>query len=116
MHNVAITSKAGSALETVRLPVGLPARAAHCTAVQGSARQRKAKQSGNGFGLYQFAFKPDPEDSGRFRSITMAIQQARIKITGIAPLLQNNPQTADPFNRYAKAKKAITKRTAKTES
>ncbi len=46
----------------------------------------------------------------------MAIRQARIKITGIAPLLQNNPQTVDPFNRYAKAKKAITnKRTAKTD-
>lgn len=46
----------------------------------------------------------------------MAIQQAKIKVTGINPLLQNNPQTVDPFNRYAKAKKVITnKRTAKTE-
>ncbi len=46
----------------------------------------------------------------------MAIRQARIKITGIAPLLQNNPQTVDPFNHFAKAKKAITdKRTAKTD-
>lgn len=46
----------------------------------------------------------------------MAIQQARIIVTGIAPLLQNNPQTVDPFNHYAKAKKAITnKRTAKTD-
>lgn len=46
----------------------------------------------------------------------MSIQQAAIKITGISPLLQNNPQTVDPFNRYAKAKKAITnKRTAKTD-
>ena len=46
----------------------------------------------------------------------MAIQQANIKITGISPLLQNNPQTVDPFNRYAKLKKAITnKRTAKTD-
>lgn len=46
----------------------------------------------------------------------MAIQQARIKITGISPLLQNNPQSVDPFNRYSKAKKVITnKRTAKTE-
>lgn len=46
----------------------------------------------------------------------MAIRTATIKITGIAPLLMNNPQTVDPFNRYAKAKKAITnKRTAKTE-
>ena len=46
----------------------------------------------------------------------MAIQQAKIVVTGISPLLQNNPQTVDPFNRYAKAKKAITdKRTAKTD-
>lgn len=46
----------------------------------------------------------------------MAIQQAHIIVTGIAPLLQNNPQTVDPFNDYAKAKKAITnKRTAKTD-
>lgn len=46
----------------------------------------------------------------------MAIQQIEVTITGINPLLQNNPQTVDPFNRYAKAKKAITaKRTAKTD-
>ena len=46
----------------------------------------------------------------------MAIQQARISVAGISPLLQNNPQTVDPFNRFAKAKKAITnKRTAKTD-
>lgn len=46
----------------------------------------------------------------------MTIQQAQLVITGIAPLLQNNPQTVDPFNTYAKAKKAITnKRTAKTD-
>ena len=46
----------------------------------------------------------------------MAIQQARIVVAGISPLLQNNPQTVDPFNHYAKAKKAITnKRTAKTD-
>lgn len=46
----------------------------------------------------------------------MAIQQAQIIVTGISPLLQNNPQTVDPFNHYAKAKKAITnKRTAKTD-
>lgn len=45
----------------------------------------------------------------------MAIQQAIIKITGIGSLLQNNPQTVDPFNRYAKAKKAITNKRAKTD-
>lgn len=46
----------------------------------------------------------------------MAIQSALVKITGMDYLLQNNPQTVDPFNRYSKAKKAITnKRTGKTE-
>lgn len=46
----------------------------------------------------------------------MAIQQASIKITGINYLLQNNPQTVDPFNRFTKAKKAITsKGVRKTE-
>ena len=46
----------------------------------------------------------------------MAIQQAIVKVTGVGPLLQNNPQTVDPFNRFAKAKKAITnKRVAKTD-
>lgn len=45
----------------------------------------------------------------------MAIRHASVKITGIAPMLQNNPQTVDPFNRYAKAKKAITNKRAKTD-
>jgi len=45
----------------------------------------------------------------------MAIQQARITITGIGPLLQNNPQTVDPFNRYTKMKKPLTSKKAKTE-
>lgn len=46
----------------------------------------------------------------------MAIRQATISIAGISPLLQNNPQTVDPFNPYAKAMKAITnKRSGKTE-
>ena len=45
----------------------------------------------------------------------MAIQQARIKITGISPLLQNNPQTVDPFNFFAKAKKLITNKRIKTD-
>lgn len=48
--------------------------------------------------------------------IEMAIRQASVSITGINPLLQNNPQTVDPFNRYAKEKKKITnKRSHKTD-
>jgi hypothetical protein len=30
------------------------------------------------------------------------MQQAKIKVTGINPLLQNNPQTVDRFNQYTK--------------
>jgi hypothetical protein len=45
----------------------------------------------------------------------MAIQQARIAITGVSPLLQNNPQTVDPFNSYAKEKKQITNKKKKTD-
>ncbi|WP_412479885.1 hypothetical protein [Azonexus sp. IMCC34839] len=46
----------------------------------------------------------------------MAIREASVSVNGISPLLQNNPQTVDPFNYYAKAKKAITnKRTSKTD-
>jgi hypothetical protein len=45
----------------------------------------------------------------------MAIQQALVTITGIGPLLQNNPQTVDPFNRYSKMKKPLTSKKNKTE-
>jgi len=46
----------------------------------------------------------------------MAIQQALVVITGFAPLLMNNPQTVDPFNKYTKLKKPITnKKAGKTE-
>ena len=45
----------------------------------------------------------------------MSIQQARVTITGIGPLLQNNPQTVDPFNRYTKLKKPLTSKKQKTE-
>lgn len=45
----------------------------------------------------------------------MSIQQARVTITGIGPLLQNNPQTVDPFNSYSKAKKPLTSKKSKTE-
>lgn len=45
----------------------------------------------------------------------MAIQSAHIKIEGINYLLQNNPQTVDPFNSYSKAKKSITARRTKTD-
>lgn len=45
----------------------------------------------------------------------MAIQTARVKITGINYLLQNNPQTVDPFNKFSKLKKAITAKRIKTD-
>ena len=45
----------------------------------------------------------------------MAIQQANIKITGLNYLLTNNPQTVDPFNRFSKAKAALTGKKKKTD-
>ncbi len=47
----------------------------------------------------------------------MAIKTLRAKFTGITPLLQNNPQTVDPFNKYAKLKKPLTNKrgAAKTD-
>ncbi len=45
----------------------------------------------------------------------MSIQQIRVKVTSQRPLLQNNPQTVDPFNRYTKLKKAITAKKKKTD-
>jgi hypothetical protein len=45
----------------------------------------------------------------------MAIQQATITLTGTNYLLLNNPQTADPFNNFAKKMKGITKKKIKTD-
>jgi hypothetical protein len=45
----------------------------------------------------------------------MAIQQLTIKYTGIDQLLQNNPQTVDPFNKFSKEKKLITDKKKKTD-
>jgi hypothetical protein len=36
-------------------------------------------------------------------------------ITGTEPLLLNNPQTVDPFNKYAKAKSILTSKKVKTD-
>lgn len=38
-----------------------------------------------------------------------------IRVTGVEPLLLNNPQTVDPFNRYAKEKKLYTGKRSKTD-
>lgn len=44
------------------------------------------------------------------------METLNFKVTGIDSILLNNPQTVDPFNRYAKAKAIITKKGArKTE-
>jgi hypothetical protein len=70
-----------------------------------------------GFGEHQGSNNLPRHNRGTLGKETeMAIQQAKIIVTGISPLLQNNPQTVDPFCAYAKAKKAITaKRTSKTD-
>lgn len=43
------------------------------------------------------------------------MKSLNVKITGIEPLLLNNPQSVDPFNRYAKASKEITAKRKKTD-
>ena len=43
------------------------------------------------------------------------MQNIHVKFNGITPLLQNNSQVVDPFNRYAKAKKPLTAKRSKTD-
>ena len=46
----------------------------------------------------------------------MAMRQASIAITGVRPLLQNNPQTVDRFNKYARRMAEINaKKTRRTD-
>lgn len=46
----------------------------------------------------------------------MSIQTLSATITGVSPLLQNNPQTVDRFNKYAKAMARInSKKTKRTD-
>ena len=46
----------------------------------------------------------------------MSIRTMQLKVTGISPLLINNPQTADPLNKYAKQKKTFTSKRDKTDN
>jgi len=43
------------------------------------------------------------------------MEKITYKITGVEPLLLNNPQTVDPFNKFARAKKNITNKRKKTD-
>jgi len=45
----------------------------------------------------------------------MAMKTLTAKFTGISPLLQNNPQPVDAFNKYAKLKKPLTAKRTKTD-
>jgi hypothetical protein len=46
----------------------------------------------------------------------MAMRNATVKITGVTPLLMNNPQTVDRFNKFAKRMSAINaKKTRRTD-
>lgn len=46
----------------------------------------------------------------------MAMRTARIAVTGVSPVLQNNPQTVDRFNRFAKRMAQINaKKTRRTD-
>lgn len=43
------------------------------------------------------------------------MQSIKFKMTGICPLMLNNPQTANPMNEYAKALKELTSKRSKTD-
>ena len=43
------------------------------------------------------------------------MESINFTVKGAEPLLLNNPQTVDPFNPYARSKKEITKKRAKTD-
>lgn len=45
----------------------------------------------------------------------MSIRQVKVKFNGISPLLLNNPQMVDVFNKYSKEMKKITNKRSKTE-
>ena len=91
-----------------------PADARHRKALQGKAWQSIAKQHGLSIqpsGLAGMLSQPVRQTSGvtsTSTETTMTIQSAKIAITGINYLLQNNPQTVDPFNKFSKLKKGIT--------
>ncbi len=46
----------------------------------------------------------------------MAIKEITVKFIGISPLLQNNPQTVDVFNRYSKLKKPLSDKRGKAKT
>ena len=46
----------------------------------------------------------------------MTFQYLNCKITGVAPILFNNGQMADPMNRFAKALKQVSSKRAKTDA
>ena len=43
------------------------------------------------------------------------MQSLKVRVTGIEPLLLNNPQSVDPFNKYAREAKKITSQRKKTD-
>ena len=45
----------------------------------------------------------------------MAIKNLKVKFDGMSPLLQNNAQTVDIFNKYSKLKKPLTSKRSKTD-
>jgi hypothetical protein len=43
------------------------------------------------------------------------MQSIKFRISGVEPLILNNPRTVDPFDKYAKLKKVITSKRSKTD-
>jgi hypothetical protein len=79
--------------------------------------QRKAKQGivkirrAYLYGRLHRVFMTQIQNKGQI----MAIKTLTAKFKGIAPLLQNNSQSVDPFNKYAKLKKPLTSKRTKTD-
>jgi len=87
--------------------------------MHGMARQRKATQSTAKIRISTsrsvewvtyLKFKR-PTGKGQI----MAIKSLKAKFSGLNPLLQNNAQTVDIFNKYSKLKKPLTSKRTKTD-
>jgi hypothetical protein len=83
--------------------------------------KRIGKKRGKGETLYQVAFTYSRPESclvlvTHKRNFEMSIRSITANVTGISPLLMNNPQTVDRFNDYTKAMARINaKKTRRTD-
>jgi hypothetical protein len=125
MHRKAMQCKAKHS--GLPITVGFPVffgHQAHWTALHGMAMQRNArhgnaKQRGQSTTVdYPGRFDLlAPGISGHLlKGNAMSIRTANVKVTGVTPLLTNNPQTVDRFNPYTRRMSEINaKKTRRTD-